>query len=825
MKRLPLTLFSISTAFFTAGIAVRAEVSPEQEKFFEEKIRPVLAKHCFKCHSDKEDKRKGGLVMDSKAGLQAGGSSGYVIQAGDPDASLLFNAISRGNEDTAMPPDYALSAREVGDFAAWIKMGAPDPRKEEGSASVVNWRNPDVARDFWSFRQPVESPLPAVKDAAWPRSEIDRFVLAKIEERGLRVVADADKATLVRRAYFDLLGLPPSPRTVENFTKSTDSSAFSRLVDLLMESESFGEKWGRQWLDVARYAESTGKEVNITFPHAWRYRDYVIKSFNQDKPYDRFIQEQVAGDLLYAESNVEKADLLVATGFLAMGPKSMNEMNRVQFQMDLVDEQIDTLSQAILGVTVACARCHDHKFDPISQREYYAMAGIFLSTDTYYGTVSQQGNRRASELIPLPIKEQAFAGRKMTAFERRRLEQSLEDSLAERSKLFAEVRNARNRGGAGMDQAETRQTLLRLNGRIAMAENRLDSVDKDGNPLAFAMGVKDSQRVTNARVLDRGEVDSPKEFIQRGFVSVISGDQPPRIPNSRSGRKELAEWLTADDNPLFARVMVNRIWSWLMGRGIVETVDNFGVNGQRPSHPELLDWLAIRFKSNGYSVKKTIKDIMLSRAYQLASTFDARNFDKDPGNIHYWRKSQRRLQAEEIRDAILAVSGELRFDAPRGSEVSYKGDGIVGRGPAAITENDVLGESLGSYRSIYLPVVRDVLPEIFNVFDYADASLVSGRRDTTIVPGQALFFMNSPFVLRQSAKTADRVLAEKETGGERIHHLYMLTLGRAPTASEIGIAQRYFEEFPGVAGGAGKRAALDTFCQSLFACAEFRHVN
>jgi len=802
-------------------VAAEPAITPAQEKFFEEKIRPVFIEHCYKCHSVEKDKKKGGLVLDSRAGLRAGGSSGYVIEPGDPDASPLFQAMTHRDEDTAMPPDNKLPAAVIADFERWIRMGAPDPRNDGNQPAVVNWRDPKVARDFWAFKQPVKASAPTVKNANWPRSDIDRFVLAKIEEKGLRVVEDADRSTLVRRAYFDLLGLPPSPRTVENFTKSDDPTAFSRLIDMLLQSESFGEKWGRHWLDVARYAESSGKELNVTFPHAWRYRDYVIKAFNQDKPYDRFITEQIAGDLLYAETNEEKSDLLVATGFLALGPKSLNEANRQQFRMDLIDEQIDSLSQSILGITIACARCHDHKFDPISQREYYAMAGIFLSTDTYYGTVGQQGNRRPSEVLPLPIKETEYAAPRLSGQQKAFFERMVEDAKEERVKVFAAAREARRGDDENVDRARIRQQLIRLGSRIAIGESRLNSVDADGNPLAFAMGVKDARRATNARLLERGEVDSPRESIQRGFVSVLTGEEPPRIPASRSGREQLAEWLTTPDNPLFARVMANRIWSWLMGRGIVETVDNFGVNGKRPTHPELLDWLAVRFQEHGYSVKKLIKEIMMSRAYQLASTFDARNFDRDPDNSHYWRKSKRRLYAEEIRDAVLAVSGELKYNAPKGSEVSYKMDGIVGRGPGAITERDVLGESFGSFRSVYLPVVRDVLPEVFNVFDYADPSLVRGQRDTTIVPGQALYFLNSPFILEQAEKTADRVLAAKSDGGERINHLYMLMLGRQPTEQEIRIARQYFEDFSVV----GRRAALNTFCQSLFACAEFRYLN
>ena len=807
--------------------AAEGEMTPEQSAFFEEKIRPVVVKHCYKCHSEQEGKRKGGLTMDSRSALRAGGGSGYVILPGDPANSLMIKAMSHVDEDMQMPPDYKLSRRILSDFEQWIKMGAPDPRVDDPAKVTINWRDPKLARDFWAFKKPVKTQPPTAKKAAWAKNDIDRFVIAKIEEQGLRIVGDADKATLARRAYYDLLGLPPTPKTVENFTKSNDPTAWSRLVDILLESESFGEKWGRHWLDVARYAESSGKEANITFPHAWRYRDYVIKSFNEDKRYDRFIQEQIAGDLLRSTSKAERADLMVATGFLAMGPKSLNEMNMAQFRMDQVDEQIDTMSKAILGVTVACARCHDHKFDPISQREYYAMAGIFLSTDTFYGTVATQGNRRSSQLLQLPIKETEYAARTLSETELDRAKSFADAKKEERAEMFQTARAARQ-SGEEVDRVRIRQQMQRLNTQINVAENNFNTRDKDGKPLPLAMGVRDGRRPMNARLLDRGEIENPREYIQRGFVYVLSGKSAPRVSNRQSGRKELAEWVTMGDNPLFARVMVNRVWSWLMGRGIVETVDNFGVNGKRPTHPELLDHLAVRFMEHGYSVKKLIKEIMLSRTYQLASVFNARNYHQDPDNVYYWQKSKRRLTAEEIRDSMLAISDDLRYNAPKGSAVSYSGDGFIGR---TVSENDILGESFGQYRSIYLPVVRDLLPEVFNVFDFAEPSLVIGKRDVTIVPGQALYFMNSPFVVDQAEKTAGRIGEEKSSGKERIDQLYMLALGRKPTAAEFGLAESYVKDFVATARSEGTNRmtamtmALSTFCQSLMASAEFRYIN
>jgi hypothetical protein len=858
MKRLQLpALLGMFLATLSVS-AADAEISAVQSEFFEEKIRPVLIKHCYKCHSEQEGKSKGGLIVDSRTGLRAGGSSGHAIIPGNPGRSLLIEAIQHENEDLQMPPDYKLSRRIIGDFEQWVKMGAPDPRADTNTV-VVNWRDPGKAKDFWAFKQPVKPEIPVPADA-WPRTDIDRFVLQKTEEQGLKIVGDADRATLVRRAYYDLLGLPPSPKTVERYSYGKEYGDFERLVDLLLESPLFGEKWGRHWLDVARYAESSGKEANITFPHAWRYRDYVIKAFNEDKPYDRFVQEQIAGDLLRSETREERADLMVATGFLALGAKSMNEANQRQFRADLIDEQIDAMSQSILGITVACARCHDHKFDPISQREYYALAGIFASTETFFGTVATQGNRRSTPLLELPIKDEVHSRRSLKTGEIEQLQKYVDGRKEERSKLFLAAREARRNGG-NSDPGMSRQQIQRLNTQINLFEERLTTRERDGSPKAMSMGVRDSRNPQNARVLDRGEIENPREYIQRGFVYVLSGPKPPPIPRSKSGRKELAEWLTAVDNPLFARVMANRIWNWLMGSGIVGTVDNFGVNGKRPTHPELLDHLAIRFQAHGYSVKKMVKEIMMSRTYQLASEFSARNYAKDPDNAYHWQHGKRRLEAEEIRDSILAVSDELDYRPPVGSLVSYAEDGFVGRtiserdiqGTPAMSSNnsmrsrmrsragsrvgglsqgtDAFNDGERNYRSIYMPVVRDLLPEVLNVFDFAEPSFVTGDRQTTIVPGQSLYFLNSPFVVQQAGITARRIYEDRKSGSDRIDYLYMLTLGRKPTDGELSLAKNYFEDFVHLDREDGTNVreatglALSTFCQALLASAEFRYVN
>lgn len=821
-------------SLFAAGLEAEgaARISPEQLDFFEKKIRPVLADACYKCHAEDSEKVKGGLVVDSKQGLLAGGDSGAAVVPGDLRKSLLIQAVRWEDKDLQMPPKEKLSDEAIADLEKWVKMGAPDPR--EGSASLARTEiDIEKAREFWAYQLPKAVVPPKSKNDAWARTEIDRFIIEGLDAKGLTPAGDADKQTLLRRAYFDLVGLPPKPEEVRAFLADDSPKAFEMVIDRLLASEQYGERWGRHWLDVARYAESSGKEANFTFPHAWRYRDYVIDAFNADKPYDRFIQEQVAGDLLSAKTLDEKREQFVATGFLALGAKSLNEQNPKQFSMDLVDEQIDSMSRAILGTTISCARCHDHKFDPIPTHEYYAMAGIFLSTETLYGTPQVQGNRRASGLLRITDEsEPVDPGSLLTASERARLEDALADAKSERQTLFAEAREARQRqtnGGSlpeGTNQARQQQQFRRLNDRISAMEARLDSYDELGMPLQFAMGARDRERPIDARVLVRGELDKAGDRVDRGFVSVLNVSTPPRIDPRDSGRRELAEWLTSTGNPLTARVMANRVWRHLFGLGLVSSVDNFGSTGQPPSHPELLDYLAVRFQNNGWSVKALIKDVMLSRAYQLSSDYDATSFNKDPENALVWRMNKRRLEAEAIRDALLAISGELDLKRPFGSIVLKAGEGQVGR---AVREDQIASE--GNHRSVYLPVVRDMVPDSLAAFDFAETSLVTGQRDNTTVPSQALYMMNSDQAARAAQKFADQLQATGKTGGELIELAYRMALSRAPSGSELQNAAAFFRNFtPAIAEDIGNReraraAALAGFCQALFASAEFRYLN
>jgi cytochrome c553 len=778
-------------------------VTLAQARFFETKVRPVLMTKCAKCHSQAAEKIKGGLLIDSREGLRKGGDTGAAIVPGKPDESLLITAIRYTDDSLQMPPNGPLPQSVVADFEAWVKMGAPDPR---GASAPKAALDTSKARQFWSFQPPRIVNPPPPKDTAWPRSDLDRFLLAALEAKGLKPVADADKPTLIRRVTFDLTGLPPTPQEFEAFLADHSADAFKNVVERLLASPRFGERWGRHWLDVARFAESSGK-ANMLYPNAWRYRDWVIAAFNEDKPFDAFIREQLAGDLEKAGNDRRRAELAVATGFLALGSKTHNTQNRQQFVVDLADEQIEVTSQAFLGLTIACARCHDHKFDPISQRDYYALSGIFQSTQTCYGTLpGVVQNTNPSPLIELPPDAGQPSAMPKLSSERRK---ALEEQVAEL---------VRTRDSLSMEENFTLKGI-RTRTLLAMQRFRLASFKPDGTPRSYAMGVRDRFEPIDSPLYARGELESPAEVVPRGLILMASSTASAAVKRG-SGRLELAEWIASRQNPLTARVMVNRIWLHLFGRGLVATPDNFGASGQPPDHPELLDALAISFMDQGWSVKKLIRQIVLSRAYQLASTHDARNFEADPDNTLVWRMSKKRLEAEAVRDAILSASGRLVVKPPVGSAVALAGEGRVG--PLRRFNQD--GPNL--HRAVYLPVVRDQVPESLTLFDFPDPSLSTGKRAETSGPAQALYLMNNPFVIRQAKAAAELVRSSSENDDERIRAAYVRFLSRNPSAAETARARDFLAKFPPPKDrGDHQLAAWTAFCQALYASAEFRYLD
>lgn len=719
-------------------------------------------------------------------------------------------------------------------LAAAVTTPAADP------APADTWqRDLEEGRRHWALQRPFAPPVPPVNDAAWPRSDIDRFLLAAMEEAGVRPVADAGREALVRRLSFDLTGLPPTPAEVREVVADTSPSAVERLVDRLLASPRFGERWARHWLDVARYADSSGKETNVAYPHAWRYRDWVIAAFNADLPYDDFLKAQIAGDLLEHSGPADQAAKIVATGFLALGPKGLNTRDRRQFQMDVVDEQIDVVSQSILGLTLACARCHDHKFDPVTQRDYYALAGIFLSSETLYGTGTQRQNRHPSTLIELPPEAGLPAAvAPLSSAEVARLEREVRE-LSERAAEMAQDAMAARSGGENANDAGTFLRLLVSRDRRAGAQSDLDQFRPDGMPRTLAMGVLDRPRPVDSPLLERGEVDQPGEAVPRGLVEVLCGPDEPRSIAAGSGRLDLAFWIASRDNPLTARVMANRVWLKLMGEGLVATPDNFGIMGLEPSHPELLDHLAVAFMGDGWSVKQLIRRIVLSRGYQLAAVHDAANFAVDPDNRLRWRMDQRRLDAEEIRDAMLAVSGRLDLTPTPGSPVARLREGQ--REMLQLLEQ--ARTAAEDCRSIYLPIIRDQVAEPLAVFDFPDASLVSGRREESNVPSQALFLLNDDEVVSLARSFADRVARLPGKTPDRLAAAFEMALGRVPGPAERSASNAFWADFSrrharrlAAATPAGRRGeanvaeqaeslVLTAYCQALFATAEFRHLD
>jgi hypothetical protein len=804
-------------AFFSSA---SAQQTPDA--FFESKIRPVLVKHCYGCHSDDSKKAKGGLKVDTRAALLKGGDSGAAVVPKSVEKSLLYQAIAYQDESIQMPPDGKLPDSVIANFKKWIEMGAPDPRGAKSGVPVQAKIDIAKGREYWAYRTPTKPSLPPVQDADWPLADIDRFILAGLEQNNLKPVKDADERTLVRRLHLTLVGLPPTPDAIELWsarlvvatTPKAKQEVVGKLVDELLASPRFGEHWGRHWMDVARFAESTGGDANNITPHAWRYRDYVIDSFNADTPYDRFILEQLAGDLLPAANPTEFATNIVATGFLAIGVKLVAEEEGRRFFADMVDEQIDTTTRVFLGTTVACARCHDHKFDPIPQTDYYAMAGIFRSTETHFGLMKAQA-RQTTPLIDLTGMGLPVVGKPIT-------KEQLAMLKGERDKAAALVDDIFRRRRAGEQIAQS--VWLRARTNRDRTQFAYQQYDAKGNPRVFAMGVQDREYPVETWLNVRGEPDKFGPKVPRGFPQVIARPGKHLLPaTTNSGRLELAKWIASPENPLTARVMANRVWHHLFGSGLVRSVDDFGVSGEQPSHPELLDYLALRFVEHKWSVKALIREIVLTRTWQLAGDHDEDNFAIDPDNRFLWRMTPRRLTAEAIRDSMLFVSGNLDEKRPLGTFLVSVGEATIGR---SVFEPEIR-KIEADCRSVYLPRVRNVLPEMLDLFDAPDASLVMGVRETTTSPLQGLYLLNSPFVRRQAEGLASRVLAAKSEDPITTAHLW--AYGRPPTDKQRAIANDFMTNFMRIATTEKladiDRRCLQAYCHALLCSAEFRILN
>ena len=924
-------------------------VERQRLEFFESKIRPVLVKHCYECHAADSKKLRGGLLVDSRQGLRKGGESGPALVPGDPKESLLISSLKYDGFE--MPPKGKLSPGVIADFEKWIQEGATDPRI--GTNPVVRPKAIDIeaGRKHWAY-QPLQAPVvPVVKDTSWPINDVDRFVLAKLESAGMQPGSDAEKIVLVRRLYFDLVGLPPAPAEIARFINDKSPLAYENLVDRLLASPRFGERWGRHWLDVSRYAESMSLRGRI-LKHAWRYRDYVIDAFNNDKPFDQFLTQQLAGDLLETSSVDAQRQNRIATTYLVMGDALLENQNKAQLDMDVVDEQLDTIGRGLLAQTIACARCHDHKFDPIPTRDYYAMAGILknvqglkhsnVSTtmeiplplsavaerqseilDVAVGklqnelnslkpkqkkgslpplqakglpglivdnpeakvtgqwsksdgvtnhvgagylfsgtqgnkvvypvvfpdggryevrmTVAQHPNRAPKAMVTVFHKD----GSKAFRIDQRKAPGSFNkdrsDGYFQSLGIFEfpagqwDAVEISVKGGGGVVVADAVQFLPVTNdtkvmppqlakqekkltpaeqkarkARIAKLTAELAALKKQKPVREMVHSAVEKKKPADLKIHIRGSIDNLGAIAPRGVLQVANYGPTPEMPTSSSGRLELARWIVDPVNPLTSRVMTNRVWHWLIGEGLVRTVDNFGTRGELPSHPELLDHLAVQFVQQGWSVKKLIREIVLSRTYRLSSAQVDRQ--QDPENRLLAHMNRRRLDAESLRDAMLALSGTLKLQ-------------MGGATFAADLKTDVGFQFDSPRRSVYVPVFRSGLPELFEVFDFANPSMVTGRREASTVAPQALFMMNHPFVRTQARLAAERLLSETElTEVKRIDYAYLQILGRRATEAEVTLSQQFLKSFTDTTKK-GQVDAWSQMVQSMFATIEFRYIR
>ena len=779
-----------SLAIWRASQLLADDPSNEAIDFFESKIRPLLLHRCVECHGESEP--EGELNLTSKTGLNRGGTLGPVVVPGKPKESLLISAINH-DEFLKMPPKEKLPTSELVLLSKWVSMGAPwpaanskantsEPLRKDASDTESKLEQVEFTEEqksFWAY-QPLQRPKPPnVHDADWSRSPIDAFVSEKLQAHGLEPAKPASKRDLIRRATYDLIGLPPTEDEIVSFLADESMNAFSTIVDRLLASPRYGEKWARHWLDVARFADSNGLDENIAYANAFRYRDYVISSFNQDKPYDRFVQEQIAGDLLESDQDhgsvqADSYDRFAATGFLAIGAKMLAEDDPLKMQMDIIDEQVSTVCQAFMGMTIGCARCHDHKYDPIPTADYYALAGIFKSTKTMenHKVVARWFERplaspmeiEVMRKIDIEIDTVNASIAKLNEECRARHSPPLADSKSDIKSLYSEPEKLQF---AGFEAA-----LAEIKGRRP-------------NP-PMAMGVTEAQP-EDLKIHLRGSHLVFGKLAKRRFPQILTSTNAVPIRDTASGRLELAQWMTSPDHPLTSRVFVNRVWHWHFKRGIVSSVDNFGLLGQKPTHPELLDWLANHFVDNNWSIKHLHRTIMLSQTYQMGSQYLARATEIDPENEYRWQFQRRRLTGEEIRDSIVEVGAGLDTSM-YGTLMKVKNHTYVNSTGAG----EVL-DYANARRSIYLPVIRSGMFEVLQTLDFPDSAMSSGERQTSTAAPQALLMMNSDLVHEQTQAIAKQLVNTSMDDGQRISYAYRRVLKRTPNTDEMGAAMAFLD--------------------------------
>lgn len=787
---------------------------------FETKIRPLLVTRCGSCHGAKV--QMGAVQLTSKDGMHKSG----VVVPGDPAASRLITALSYQGK-VKMPPDGKLTAQEMAAVTRWVAEGAVWPD------APLTTSHAETTEQYWAFKKVEKASVPPVRDTSWPRSDIDRFILSRLEKANLKPVGDADRYALLRRITLDLTGLLPTADEIRDFEKDTSASAVERIADRLLASSAFGDRWGRHWLDVTYWADTTGSGRRIPLRDAWKYRDYVIQSFNDDKPYDRFIREQIAGvsDASDKPGKAKGADAAVATGFLVLGPWAWISYDREQLRVDVADLQADLVGRTLLGLTIGCARCHDHKFDPIPNKDYFALTGIFLSTKTL-STKNQDGGINT---VRLP---ETLDSVRTYAEELARWEKQVADAEAAEKEYKKEQEELKKQLDTLKAQPNTPEAEIKAaEDRLAVARKKSGSAgDRQILPFTKYMRPKlpevyaaeDMEFPQDARITSRGDAHQLGESAPRGFLTAAMYGPPPEIDAQSSGRKELAEWIANEKNPLTARVYVNRVWKHLFGEGIVSSTDNFGRRGELPTHPELLDYLAARFMEDGWSTKKLIRQIVLSRVYQLASTQDAGANEIDADNKLLWRANRRRLEAEAIRDTVLQVSN--RLDPSRGGpSLPLTAQNVHTIAPFFLEEDSVIEDHVRYRRTVYQPVMRsgqmsDV--DILNLFDFADPDQVVGARAQTMVPTQTLFLLNSEFLKSASKSMAEDVLKDATLNDDaRVSKIILSTLNRPAIKADYDQARQFLSDFEAGLTKAGKSdagvEAWSRFCQAILVSSEF----
>ena len=777
----------------------RAEApEPASESFFELKVRPVLAGTCVKCHGAK--KASGGLRLDSREAMLAGGDDGPVVVPGDAQGSLLVQAVRHADEALKMPPSKPLPRDAQDDLAAWVAAGAPWPKQAAAAARSLE------GQAHWAF-EPLRTPALPEDPTGWAAQPIDRFIAAGYWAAGLHPVARAGRRTLIRRAYVDLIGLPPAPERIEAFAADERPDAFARLVDELLASPRYGERWGRYWLDLARYADTAGDNSDYPIREAYLYRDYVIDAFNADIPYDRFLHEQLAGDILAAEGpRDDYARRVIATGFVAQakrfGTQKLEDIHQI------IEDSLNTTGQVVLGLSLRCARCHDHKYDPITARDYYALYGFFAGTR--YPFAGAEEDRRPSEFAPLvaPDRVKDFAAKHAETIAR------LKALLAAAEADGGPTRKVRDQGLATAEaefllavagasekvaaaaaleaaKAELARAVRGRDSQFRQIRGELKRIEDEGPlamaPLAYA--VRDGAP-TDAKLQRGGDPRTPGEVVPRGVPRLLEPDGTIDLPATGSGRLALARWLTeGPPRHLAARVMVNRIWQHHFGKPIVPTPSDFGLRGLPPTHPELLDWLAADFLASGWSIKALHRRIMLSETYQLASEHDSADAAVDTGNAGYWRFDRRPLDAEALRDSLLALGGNLRLDRPG----PHPFPAVNTWKYTAHFQFKALYAS--EHRSVYLMVQRLHPHPYLALFNGPDTSVTTAVRDSSTVSLQALYLLNNPFVHDQAQRLARQWLATAPDPTTRLRLAYLQTFGRAPQEAERARASTFLAHY------------------------------